>query len=124
MAEDGRAQRPRHERHAIAGKRQQRRGQRIALREEQLGEDQRGGRSVDEVVVELERGASQAGPGDARDGLLLGRRAFCRGVDADCLHGGSSNGPGLPLACRWVPTSRQGVVSGRGMRVPRLCSVH
>ncbi|MCY1219483.1 hypothetical protein D9M72_314610 [compost metagenome] len=99
VAKDRRTQRPRHESHAVAGKGQQRRGQRIALREEQLGEDQRGGRSVDEVVVELKRGAGQAGPGDTRDGLLLGRRAVlgcC--VDADCLHGGSSNGPWPALA--------------------------
>ncbi|MCY1296078.1 hypothetical protein D9M70_454480 [compost metagenome] len=35
--------------------------------QDRLGEDQRGGRSVDEVVVELQRGAGQAGPGDARN---------------------------------------------------------
>jgi hypothetical protein len=68
MAEDGRAHGPRHEGDAVARQREQHRGQRVRLGEEQLREDQRGGGAVDEVVVELQRRAGEARAGDLRGG--------------------------------------------------------
>ncbi len=94
MAEHGGAERTRDEGDAIAGERQQRGHERFALREEELGKDERGRRAVDEVVVELERRAGQAGRGNA-----FGRRALFGGLGgADerqgCVHGVSERRDG------------------------------
>ena len=61
VTEDDPAERPRDEAHRVRREGQQGADQRLEAGEEQLVEDQGGGRAVDEEVVPLQRGADQAG---------------------------------------------------------------
>jgi hypothetical protein len=71
MAEDDAAQGAGREADPIGGQRQQRARGRLDLGEEQLVEDQRGGRAVEEEVVPLDSGADEASRHDLSDGAPL-----------------------------------------------------
>ena len=97
-AEEDAADRAGEEPDGVGGERQQRAGEWVAVREEQLREDQRGGRGVDREVVVLERGAGEAGrvgldQRAAADLLLVRLDAChcagrCRSWDGSCREGG------------------------------------
>ena len=57
VAGDDAADRPRDEADRVGGEGQQRADQRLGVREEEVAEDERGGRAVEEEVVPLQRGA-------------------------------------------------------------------
>ena len=68
VPEDHAAERPGDEPDRVRREGQQRADQRVEAREEQLVEDQRRGRAVDEEVVPLQRGADQARDDDPAHG--------------------------------------------------------
>jgi hypothetical protein len=64
VAEDDAAERPRGEADPVGGQREQRPRGRLGIGEEELVEDERGGRAVEEEVVPLDGGADEAGRHD------------------------------------------------------------
>ena len=74
MSEDRSAQGTGEKADAVGSKRGDRAQRRIGQRKEQLVEDERAGRAVDEKIVPLDRRADDAGNDDALDfGRSLGR---------------------------------------------------
>ena len=94
MAEDRGAYRAGHEAHGIDEEDVEGGYGRVALGEEQLGEDQAGRGAVEEEVIPLDRRADSAG--DDRAGQLA---ALVAGGGGRLRHGGS------PLS-RWIPDDR------------------
>ena len=68
VPEDHPTDRPGGEADGIRGEREQRADERVEVGEEQLVEDQRGGRAVEEEVVPLHGGPDEAGTDDLHDG--------------------------------------------------------
>ena len=85
MAEDNAAERPGNEADRIGGEGEQRADERVEAGEEQLVEDERGRRAVEEEIVPLDGRADHAGGHDAAEG----------GVGFGC-HAYSPFGPSRP----------------------------
>jgi hypothetical protein len=101
MAEDDAAERAGGEAHRVGTEGRQRTDGRLCLGEEEIPEDQRGGRSVQEEVVPLDGGADEAGKGDLLDvahvsGVLAARN--CCGIHLASLGARFGSGAFTPSA--------------------------
>ena len=85
VPEDHAAEGARDEAERVGAERQQRPGGLLALREEQLAEDQGGRGAVEEEVVPLDGGADEGGEDDLDDVGLRRARVAWAGLPGDCV---------------------------------------
>src|SRR5258708_1991478 len=79
MTEEETSKRPRKETDAESGKGNQQRHVRVAVGEEELRKDQRGGRAVNEEIVPFDRGAGEGGCGGSHRLPLRSRGIIAHG---------------------------------------------